>query len=276
MQLISLLHTMTVYANRWGGPRYRTEELAKFLHKHLYNVQEEQLRRGEKVNLCLSIDAFLSSRHTPVYASSIQLDHTNSQTWMILDELGYQAQFAEGTEILLYKNDCLLYEKIENIKPGDQRVINFELVDEFKNDKLHHHSKFAENFHSITCNNETEVEMTLCDALTSMMIVKRPHLLDLKVIKLDQFDNKNVQEIYLIDVVDVWKSTTERKLNIDVMPFSYSLHKNKSLSHKSENRYYKSRRSTQAKRYLEKMRSKVFSIKQDKVNIELELKHVED
>lgn len=276
MHLFSLLHTMTAYANRWGGPRYRTEEFAKFLHKHLYNVQEEQLRMREKVNLCLSIDALLSSRHVPVYVSSIQIDSSESQTWFILDELGYQAQFHEGTEILLYKDDLLVYEKIENIKPGDRRVINFELVEEFNNDKLHHHSKFSENFLSITCNSEAEIEMTLCDALTSMMIIKRPHLTALEVIKIEQFDNKNIQELYLIDVVDVWKSTTEPKFNIEIMPFSYSLHKNRALSDKSENRYYKSRQSTQAKRYLEKMRSKVFNMKKDNVKVELELKHVED
>lgn len=276
MLLLSLLHTMTVYANRWGGPRYRTEEFAKFLHKHLYNTQEDQLKRLEKVNLSLSIDALLSSRHTPVYVSSIQADSSTFQTWIILDELGYHAQFHEGTEILLYKNDSLIYEKIENIKPGDRRVINFELVEEFKNDKLHHHSKFSENFLSITCRSETETEMTLCDALTSMMIVKRPHLTALDIVKVDQFDNKNLQEIYLIDIIDVWKSAKESKFNIEVMPFSYSLHKNRALSDKSENRYYKSRQSTVGKRYLEKMRSKVFSIKKDKVKIALELKHVED
>lgn len=276
MHFRNLLHTMTVYANRWGGPRYRTEELAKFLHKHLYNSQEEQLKRLEKVNLCLSIDALLSSKHTPVYVSSIQVDSSASQTWLILDELGYQAQFHEGTEILLYKDNSLMYEKIENIKPGDQRVINFELVDAFKNDKLHHHSKFSENFLSITCNSEAEIEMILCDALTSMMIVKRPQLLTLEIKKIDQFDKNNIQEIYIIDIVDVWKSCSETKLDIEVMPFSYSLHKNKALSNKSENRYYKSRQSTIAKRYLEKMRSKVFNMKKDNVKVELELRHVKD
>jgi hypothetical protein len=267
---------MTVYANRWGGPRYRTEELVKFLHKHLYNVQEEQFKKSEKVNLCLSIDAILSSRHTPVYVKSIQINTSNNQTWLILDELGYRAKFHEGTEILLYKNDGLIFEKIENIKSGDRRAINLELVEEFNNDKLHHHSKFSENFLTIECKSESEIETTMCDALTSMTIVKRPSLTTLEIKKIDQFNKKNTQELYLVDIIDVWKGATEIKLDIEIMPFSYSLHKNKSLSNKSQNRYYKSRQSTIAKRYLAKMRSKVFSMKKDNVVVELELKHKEN
>lgn len=273
MHLFNLLHTMTAYANRWGGPRYRTEELAKFLNKSLYNVQEEQLKRNEKVNLVLSIDALLSSRHTPTYVRSIQMEQEPKPTWTITDELGYTAVFHEGTEILLYKDNGLVYEKIENIQIGDTRIINFELVEEFKNDKLHHHSKFSENFLTIKCKDYREIEMTMCDALTSMIIVQRTGL---EMKKLDQFNDSNIQELYLVNIIGIVKCIPQTKLNIEVMPFSYSLHKNRALSDKSENRYYKSRQSTIAKRYLEKMRSKVFSMKKDNVKIELELKHVED
>lgn len=273
MHLFNLLHTMTVYANRWGGPRYRTEEFAKFLHKHLYNAQEEQLKRKEKVNLSLSIDALLSSRHTPLYVKSVKLDSNICRTWMIIDELGYGAEFHEGTEILLYKNEALVYEKIENIKIGDRRVINFELVDEFKNDKLHHHSKFTENFHSITFDSENEAQMLMCDALTSMTVVKKQHS---EILKIDQFKPSNIQELYFVEITNVFEIMPCTKFDIETMPFSYSLHKNKQLSNKSEKRYYKSRKSTIAKRYLEKMRSKVFNIKKDNVKVELELKHVED
>jgi len=273
MNLLSLLHTMTAYANRWGGPRYRTEELAKFLHKHLYNAQEDQLKQNKKVNLSLSIDALLGSRHTPVYVKSIRMEPDLHKTWTISDELGYTAVFSEGTEVLLYKDNCLMYEKIENIKIGDRRVINFELVEEFNNDKLHHHSKFSENFLTIKCKDFSEIEMVMCDALTSMMIVRRTGL---EMTKLDQFNNSNVQELYLIDIIGIVENLPHTKFSIEIMPFSYSLHKNKALSDKSENRYYKSRQSTVAKRYLEKMRSKVFSMKKDNVDIELELKHVED
>lgn len=272
MHLFNLLHTMTVYANRWGGPRYRTEEFAKFLHKHLYNIQEDQLKGRTKVNLSLSIDALLSSRHTPVYVKSVQMEPPQ-KTWTITDELGYTAVFHEGTEVLLYKDNCLVYEKVENIKIGDRRVINFELVDEFKNDKLHHHSKFSENFLTIKCKDFSEIEMAMCDALTSMTIVQRTGL---EMKKLDQFDNANIQELYLVDIIGIVECIDQMKLNIEIMPFSYSLHKNKALSDKSEKRYYKSRQSTIAKRYLEKMRSKVFNMKKDNVKIELELKHVED
>jgi hypothetical protein len=263
---------MTVYANRWGGPRYRTEEFAKFLHKHLYNAQEEQLRKCEKVNLCLSIDALLSSRHTPVYVKYVSLNPEIVRMWAITDELGYLAEFPEGTEILLYKDRGLMYEKIENVVVGDSRAINFELVDEFKNDKLHHHSKFSENFHSIKVKDDIEAQMLMCDALTSMTIIKKKGL---EVIKIDQFDKKNDQEIYLVNIVAIGQSTKQMNIDIAIMPFSYSLHKNRSMSNKSEHRYYKSRQGTIAKRYLEKMRSKVFNIKKDKVKIELELKHKE-
>jgi len=273
MHLFNLLHTMTVYANRWGGPRYRTEELAKFLHKGLYNAQEEQLKQNKKINLSLSVDAILSSRHTPAYVKSVQMEPELHNTWTITDELGYTAVFHEGTEILLYKNDGLIYEKVENIQIGDRRVINFELVDEFKNDKLHHHSKFSENFLTIKCKDFSEVEMTMCDALTSMTVVQRAGL---EITKLDQFNSTNIQELYLVDIIGIVENLPHTKFNIEIMPFSYSLHKNKALSDKSENRYYKSRQSTIAKRYLEKMRSKVFNMKKDNVKVELELKHVED
>jgi hypothetical protein len=273
MHLFNLLHTMTAYANRWGGPRYRTEEFAKFLHKHLYNAQEDQLKQNKKVNLSLSIDALLGSRHIPVYVKSVQMEPALHKTWTITDELGYTAVFHEGTEILLYKNDALVYEKIENIQIGERRVINFELVEEFNNDKLHHHSKFSENFLTIKCKDFSEVEMMMCDALTSMTVVQRAGL---EITKLDQFSNSNIQELYLVDVIGIVKNIEHTRFDIETMPFSYSLRKNKELSDKSENRYYKSRQSTVAKRYLEKMRSKVFSMKKDNVKVELELKHVKD
>lgn len=273
MHLLNLLHTMTIYANRWGGPRYRTEEFAKFLHKHLYNVQEEQLKRKEKVNLSLSIDALLSSHHTPVYVKSVRLDPSICRTWMIIDELGYGAEFHEGTEVLLYKNDALIYEKVENIKPGDQRVINFELVDEFKNDKLHHHNKFSENFHTIAYENENDAQMLMCDALTSMTVVKKQLS---EILKIDQFKPSNIQELYFIEITSAFEIMPCTKFDIEIMPFSYSLHKNRALSNKSNKRYYTSRQSTIAKRYLEKMRSKVFNIKKDNIKTELELKHVKD
>lgn len=274
MHFLNLLHTMTVYANRWGGPRYRTEELAKFLHKHLYNVQEAQLKRGEKVNICLAIDALLSSRHIPIYVKPLMITGSSLKMYRVIDELGYSADFHKDDEILIYRNDAITYEKVENIVGGDKRVLNFELVEEFSNDKLHHHSKFSENFLTIKCKDEAEAQMTLCDALTSMTIVKKKGL---NLTKIDQFDKNNIQEIYLVDIVEIWWLKEERpKIVMEIMPFSYSLHKNKALSNKSEKRYYNSRQSTIGKRYLEKMRSKVFSIKKDKVKIELELTHAKD
>lgn len=270
IHILSLLHTMSVYANRWGGPNYRTEELAKFLNKHLYNVQEEQLRLGEKVNTCLSHDALLSSRHTPLYMSSIRMSEVLN-SWRIKDELGFEGIFAEGTEILIRRDEVIRFEKIENLKAGDKRVINFELVPIFNNDKLPHFLPFNENFLSIKCETSYETQMLMCDGLTAMMILKEK---DNAVTRLDQFDSKNTQEVYLVDIVDIKKIQPQQFFWAEFNPFSYKLSKNRALSDKSNHRYYKQRRSTVKNRFLEKMRSKVFNIKKDNVEIKMELKHV--
>jgi hypothetical protein len=266
---------MSIYANRWGGPRYRTEELAKFLHKHLYNIQEDQLIEGKKVNTILAHDALLSSRHTPLYACSIKKADCTAVVF-IRDELGFDGFFSEGTEILIHRGDKIQFEKIENVKVGDRRVINFEKVDTFKNDKLKHHRSFSENFLTIKCEDSYETKMILCDALSSMTLLKKE---DKNVVRrIDQFNSKNIQEIHLIDITDVMTGLIpfEISFKIEFLPFSYRLKKNKELSDKSENRYYKYRSRTQDKRFMEKMRSKVFRIKKSKVDFKMELKHVED
>ena len=265
---------MSVYAHRWGGPRYRTEELAKFLNKHLYNVQEDQLRRGEKVNTCLAHDAFLSSKHTPLYLSSIKKVDSQLRNYLIFDELGFEGLFAEGTEILIHKDNSIQFEKIENINVGDNRVINFELVSEFSNDKLHHHLKFSENFLKIQCKDEYEAQTVLCDGLSAMTVLKNDNCI---INRLHQFNSNNSQEVYLVEVTGVMELTpAEQFYDVDFLPFSYSLKKNKELSDKSKNRYYKTRQKTMSKRFLEKMRSKVFRIKKDKMHFEMDLKHDKD
>lgn len=271
IHLTSLLHTMSPYANRWGGPRYRTEELAKFLNKHLYNWQEDQLRRAELVNMCLSYDAFLSSNHTPIYPAAI-LNTGELVAWRIKDELGFEAVFSKGTEILVHRDKEIKFVCIEEIKPGDMRVINFELVSEFKNDKINHHLAFTENFLSIKCDTYDEIQMILCDGLTAMTLLRE---IDSVVYRIDQFNSENSQEIYLIDIIEVEQVEPHHFFNMYINPFSYSLKKNRNLSSASGDRYYKHRRDTKGKRWLEKMRSKVFCMKKDNVAIKLELKHVE-
>ncbi len=275
INLTSLLHTFSIYANRYGGPRYRTEELAKFLNKHLYNVQEQQLRMGEKVNASLVNSAFLSSRHTPLYLSSIQM--TNSRVWIVEDELGFEAMFSEGTKILIEKDGKIQFEKIENLKPGNKRIINFEKVDALKNDKLNHDNKrgsFTENFIRIENIDEYSGQIMLCDALTSMMLLKQKGT---SLERIDKFNNENIQEVYFIDLVRVdCVDVLYQSYNLEFSPFSYVLKKNTKLSDDSKNRYYEYRKKTAGKRFLEKMRSKAFEIKKDKIAIEMELKREEN
>lgn len=268
IHLTSLLHTMTAYANRWGGARWRTEELAKFLNKHLYNIQEEQLRNGQRVNLCLAHDAFLSSRHLPLYPSSI-LNIGEWAAYKIKDELGFEAVFSKGTEILIHKDEIIRFEKIENLKPGDRRVINFEVVPEFDNDKMNHYNAFTDNFISIKCEPE-EIQQLMCDSLNAMMILKEQSG---SLIRIDRFDSRNEQEIHLIDIVSVEEIEPHLFFYLEFNKFSYSLRKNRELSNKSQKRYYNYRQRTVGKRWLEKMRSKVFAMKKDNTIFAMELKH---
>lgn len=273
IHITSLLHTMTLYANRWGGQRYRTSELAKFLNKHLYNVQEIALMMGKCVSLNLAHDAFLSSDHTPLYANSIQVSPTK-KAFKIKDELGFEAVFAEGTEILTYYVDPDYEEynefkwiPIEKLMPRQLRVINLEKVDVLKNDKTNHHLKFTENFIAIKCEPE-ERQMLMCDGLSALMILKEsPEGVE----KIAQFDSNNIQEIYAVEIKSVEEAKSRNFFNIDFHEFSYSLSKNRELSDKSKNRYYEYRKATLTKRWLEKMRSKVFRMKKDKINFTMEL-----
>jgi hypothetical protein len=241
------------------------------LNKHLYNIQEHQLQTGEKVNTCLSHDAFLSSRHTPIYLSSIRASD-ELEAWRIKDELGFDAVFAKGTEILIHRDDEIKFEKIENLKAGDRRVINFELVPHLKNDKVHHYLKFSENFLSVKCESSYEAQMLLCDGISAMTLLKD---VDGTVNRIDQFDSSNIQEVYLVDIVEVKKAGKQGFFYVEFNPFSYALSKNRALSNKSNNRYYRQRHVGQPQRFLEKMRSKVFHIKKDNVEVKMNL-HKED
>jgi hypothetical protein len=202
---------------------------------------------------------------------------TNSRVWIVEDELGFEAMFSEGTKILIEKDGKIQFEKIENLKPGNKRIINFEKVDALKNDKLNHDNKrgsFTENFIRIENIDEYSGQIMLCDALTSMMLLKQKGT---SLERIDKFNNENIQEVYFIDLVRVdCVDVLYQSYNLEFSPFSYVLKKNTKLSDDSKNRYYEYRKKTAGKRFLEKMRSKAFEIKKDKIAIEMELKREEN
>lgn len=281
MLIWNLFHTLSLYANRWGGPRYRTTELSKFVFKHFYEHQIMRLIYNKKINANLASEAFLSANHTPYYMNSIESKGIKN-IYIIEDELGYKAHFAEGTKILIHDPlnlGYLKYEDIKNIKSGNERIINFELVETLKNDKLHHHRKNIENFYKIKCSSEKNVQETLCDSITSMILSRSiGHNV---VEKIDKFEKNNIQQIYFITITNVEKAIVTPNANINdyeikFMPFSYVLMKDRSLSNKSNNRYHKTISEGRSKKYLEKLRSRVFAMKKDKIDFSMELTHEED
>ncbi len=269
LHFLSLLHTISVYAARWGGPRYRTTEVAKYINKYCYNLQEEHLKRGKKIDTRLASEAVLSSRHTPLYIKSLQYVGAKD-AYLIEDELGLTAVFAEGTEILIEKDSKLVFVKIEELQPGDRRVVNFEYVREFKNASLHSYNKHIKNFITIKSRSERETQIMLCDSITAMTLTKKIEQRKLK--KLCQFDNKlHSQEIYLIDVVNVTKTSAQiPAIVLELFPYSHALIRDVDRSTKTDKRYYKAKHKERGKNYLNRMREKVFDIKKSKIDIVLE------
>jgi hypothetical protein len=269
LHFLSLLHTISVYAARWGGPRYRTTEVAKYINKYCYNLQEEHLKRGKKIDTRLASEAILSSRHTPLYIKSLHFVGYRD-AYVIVDELGLAAVFPEGTEILVEKNAELTFVSIDELQPGDKRVVNFEYVKEFKNASLHSYNKHIKNFITIKSRTERETQIMLCDSITAMTLTKEIEPLKLK--KLYQFDNKlHDQELYLIDIVSVTKTKTQMpSINLELFPYSHALIKDVDRSKKTDKRYYKAKHKERGKKYLNKMREKVFDIKNSKIDIVLE------
>lgn len=269
LHILSLLHTISVYAARWGGPRYRTTEVAKYINKYCYNLQEEHLKRGKKIDTRLASEAVLSSRHTPLYIKSLQYVG-NKDSYVIIDELGLTAIFTEGTEILVEKDAELVFVKIEDLQPGDKRVVNFEYVPEFKNASLHSYNKNIKNFMTIKSRTDRETQVMLCDSITAMTLTKEVEHLKLK--KIYQFDNKlHDQELYLIDIVSVTKTKTQMPaIILETFPYSHALLRDVDKAIKTDKRYYKAKHKERGKRYLNKMREKVFEIKKSKIDIVLE------
>jgi hypothetical protein len=270
----NLIHTISPYSARWGGPRYETIKFTKFLNKHLYKKQEVDLAKEEKINTVLIPEAFLSSNCKPLYLKSIKYIGFK-KAFVIKDEIGFEASFPEGTEILIYKNNDFIYEKIENIKPGDFRVINFESEPELKN----YQSDVNKDFLSIACNTEEEIQKLMCDYINSFVILKKTN--HNSISKIDSFDKKeNIQEIYLLEVKSITCPTnisSAEVFELEFLPFSCLLLKNIENSNCNNNRYYNEINKKRSKNYLNKMKNKVFNIeKSDKFNIKMELRNEKD
>ncbi len=269
LHILSLLHTISVYAARWGGPRYRTTEVAKYINKYCYNLQEEHFKRGKKIDTRLASEAVLSSRHTPLYIKSLQYVG-NRDSYVIVDELGLTAIFTEGTQILVEKDSVPTFVNIEELKQGDRRIVNFEYVKEFKNASLHSYNKNIKNFITIKSRTKHETQVMLCDSITAMTLTKEIEPLKLK--KMYQFNNKlHDQELYLIDIVSVTKTKTKTPaIVLELFPYSHALIRDVDRSTKTDKRYYKAKHKERGKKYLHRMREKVFDIKKSKIDIVLE------
>jgi hypothetical protein len=269
----NLIHSLSTYSARYGGPRYRCIELAKYINKSLSGLQEEQLKKSEKINTILSSEAFLSSNHKPIYLKSLQ--HIGGENvYLIQDELGFMACFTEETEILLYKDGKFVYNRIDNIQVGDLRVLNLEVVPELRNNCVPKFSSFGSNFLKI---NTTESKKLMCDGINSLLVLKTE---DYKSIEsVDKLDDKNnIQEIYLLEITTVCSVGFQNGcFELEFLPFSYVLTKDANNSNSSENRYYNELNKTRPKRYLNNLRSKSFKItKEDKSKIEMELINEKD
>jgi hypothetical protein len=266
---LSLLHTISVYAARWGGPRYRTTEVAKYINKYCYNLQEEHFRKGKRIDTRLASEAVLSSKHTPLYIKSLQYVG-NKDAYEIVDELGLVAIFTEDTQILVERNEELSFVKINELQPGDRRVVNFEYVKDFKNASLHSYNKNIRNFITIKSNTNHETQIMLCDSITAMTLTKEIEPLKLK--KMYEFNNKlHDQEIYLIDIVSINKMPTKvPAIALELFPFSHALLRDVDRSIKTDKRYYTAKHKERGKKYLNRMREKVFRIKNSKMDIVLE------
>ena len=265
---LSFLHTISVYAARWGGPRYRTTEVAKYIHKYFYNLQEDHFKQGKRVDTRLASEALLSSRHTPLYVKSMQSVGYRDM-YAITDELGLTALFTDDTEILVEKDEELSFVKISELQPGDKRVVNFEYVKEFKNASLHSFNKHVKNFLAIKCRNAYAAQIMLCDSITAMTLTQK--IDDTKLQKVFQFNSKlHAQELYLIDIVEVHKTGLKLQgIAIEVFPFAHALLKDVDREVKTDKRYYKAKHKDRGNKYLDKMRSKVFEIKKSKIDIVL-------
>ena len=247
-----------VYPNRDGGPRYKVLKLYKFISKHFYDKQNIQLNKKEKVNTTLFPEAFLTSEHKPIYLKSFQRDK-EKRTYFIKDELGFIAVFPERTEILIERNNELVFEKIEDIKVGDFRVLNFEDVPDL-------HSDVKNNFLSIVSKDFREV---MCEGINHNVLCERKGFLTKKTDELNRKDD--IQTIYFLEVKEITFVGLYDCYNLDFLPFSHFLKKDRTSN---KTNYSNKINKLRSKKYLNKMRDKFFNIKKDKFKIEMELKNV--
>lgn len=229
------------------------------MNKHFTGKQNEQLSKENKVNTILIPEALLTSKHTPIYLKSLEYKG-EIETYLVRDELGFEAEFAKGTEILVWSssNNCASFIKVEQLKEGMERVINFELNHELAD------TKFKHKFLSICSNN---VQQAMCDGINSNLILKKIN--DTTIKKYCEFDSKNnVQEVHLAKIEEVRMIDLSCCYEMSFLPFKYILKKDKTIN---KTDYSSKINKLRGKKYLDKMRKNVYNIKKDKYKIGLEL-----
>ena len=255
--LDNIIHTISTYSNRWGGPRYKTKSLFQFMNQHLSNKQNKDIDTGEKVNTILISEAFLDSNHTPLYLKSLQCHTKDVITYFIKDELGFEAEFAIGTKILVWNNSKPEYIEIENIQMGMERVVNLEFNKDLN-------ARFNQHYLFISSDQTQEV---LCEGINSNILLKKIN--DTTVKKQTELNKqKNIQELCLIKIEEVRSIDVTIGFEPEFLPFSYMLKKDKTVN---TTKYSSKINELRKKKYLDKMRRNVYNIRKDKYKVKLEM-----
>lgn len=250
------LHILATYLNRWGGPRYKIIKLQNFIDRYLLDDQKTKLFKKQNINTILISEAVLTSSHKPLYLKTIKASEKKQTVYRIKDELGFTIELPEETELLMWNNSPE-YVKAKHIKTGMERVINFEILPEF-------HSDFNSHFLSVL---SSDVQSILCNGINSNVLLRK--LNNNTAIKKDELNRrKNSQEIYLVKIEEVAKLDTRDCFELEFLPFSYVFKKDKNSN---KTKYYNKINKLRAKKYIDKMRNKVFNIKKDKYKIEMEI-----
>ena len=271
----SLLQTVSIYANRWGGPRFRSMELFKLLNKVLYNNQIEAIKTGTPVNMDLSSVALLSCSHSPLYPSRIVYTG-KKMMYSIEDELGFMGMFAEGTQVYCYEHGQYCWKKIEEIKPGTMRIINLESRENISNTSIHHHKKSSSDIYTMDCGSKLQAQKILGEALCTLMLFKVNKENKKEIVRVREFDKKNnSQELVFVEITKVEKFKELPSLEFVMNGFSHVLFKDKKNSDSSVD-YKKLMNKQRPKKYLNMLREKVFTLKKDVVPFEMELLKIEN
>jgi hypothetical protein len=271
----SLLQTVSIYANRWGGPRFRSMELFKLLNKVLHNNQIEAIKTGAPVNMGLSSVALLSCSHSPLYPSKIVYTG-DKMMYSIEDELGFKGMFAEGTQVYCYEHGQYCWKRIEEIRPGTMRIINLESRENINNTGIHHHHKSSSDMYTMDCGSEQQAQKILGEEISTLMIFRINKDNKKEVIRVREFDKKNnSQELIFVEITKVEKFKELPSLEFVMNSFSHVLFKDKKNSDSSGD-YRKLMNKQRPKKYLNMLREKVFVLKKDVVPFEMELSKIEN